>query len=95
MPTAASRATPWTAARWSGPTWQGLWESARSLADGTTVTADEAYLVESIRNPSVKLVEGFAAVMIPYDEATLSDGDVEALIAYLREETGAGEEAGP
>ena len=76
-----------------GPTWQGLWGSERQLDDGSSVVADEAYLIESIREPSVQLVEGFAPVMIPYDTDLISDDDVAALIAYLREETGPQEEA--
>ena len=71
-----------------GPTWQGLWGSSRMLDDGTSVVADEAYVAESIREPAVKLVEGFAPVMISYDATLVSDGDLAALIAYLQEETG-------
>jgi cytochrome c oxidase subunit 2 len=45
-----------------GPTWQGFWGMERTLDDGTTVTVDDAYVIESIREPAVKLVEGFAPV---------------------------------
>ena len=71
-----------------GPTWQGFWGSERALTGGETAMADEAYFIESVREPAVKLVEGFAPVMIPYDAETISDADVAALIAFLREETG-------
>ncbi len=71
-----------------GPTWQGLWGSTRSLANGTTATVNEDYFVESVREPAAKLVEGFAPVMIAYDPATISEQDLKALIAYLKEETG-------
>ena len=70
-----------------GPTWQGFWGMERTLDDGTTVTVDDAYVIESIREPAVKLVEGFAPVMIPYDADMISDADVAALIAFLREES--------
>ena len=76
-----------------GPTWQGLWGSARQLTDGSSVTADEAYIIESIREPAVQLVEGFAPVMIPYEADLVSDDDLAALVAYLREETSPQEEA--
>ncbi|MDE0692241.1 MAG: cytochrome c oxidase subunit II [Gammaproteobacteria bacterium] len=71
-----------------GPTWQGLWGSTRTMTDGSEVVVDDAYIDESVRNPAVKVVEGFAPVMIPYD---LSEEDMQALIEYLREETGAEE----
>ena len=71
-----------------GPTWQGLWGKNIPLEDGTTVLADADYIAESIRDPAAKLVEGFAPVMIPYDESTLSEDDLQALIVFLQEETG-------
>ena len=58
------------------------------MTDGSEVVVDDAYIDESVRNPAVKVVEGFAPVMIPYD---LSEEDMRALIEYLREETGAEE----
>ena len=71
-----------------GPTWQGLWGKSIPLADGTTALADADYIAESIREPAAKLVEGFAPVMIPYDEDTISEADLQALIVFLQEETG-------
>ena len=78
-----------------GPTWQGLWGREIPLADGSTVVADADYIVESVREPTAKMVEGFAPVMIPYDAETLSDDDLAALVAFLREETGAAEAPAP
>ena len=69
-----------------GPTWLDVWGATRTLADGSTVTVDEAYVVESIRDPSVKVAEGFSPVMIAYDESTVTDDEVAALIALMREE---------
>jgi cytochrome c oxidase subunit 2 len=46
------------------------------------VTADDAYLKESILKPQAKIVKGFeAAQMPPY---TLSDPELDALIAYMK-----------
>ena len=70
-----------------GPTWQGVWGTETALADGSSAIVDEPYVVESIREPALRLVEGFAPVMIPYDESTISEEDMEALIAFLREES--------
>ena len=78
-----------------GPTWQGLWGTQKTLTDGSTVVVDEDYVIESVRLPAAKLVEGFAPVMIPYDANTISDAALADLIEFLREETspGAAEEA--
>lgn len=64
-----------------GPTWQGLYGSARSLADGRTVDADAAYLAQSIREPGAAIVAGFPAIM---PAANLDDRDIAALIAFIR-----------
>ena len=67
-----------------GPTWQGLFGSERPLADGSTVVADEDYIRESILDPRAKVVAGFPDIM-PTDYAnTLSELDIQALIAYIR-----------
>ena len=46
-----------------GPTLKGLYGSQRTLTDGTTVVADDAYLREAIENPEAKLVKGFEPTM--------------------------------
>ncbi|MEL7832402.1 c-type cytochrome [Fodinibius sp. N2] len=65
-----------------GPTWQNLYGSERTLDDGSTVTADEDYLRESIVDPSAKVVEGFPPSMVPYDY--LSDSEINSLVAYIK-----------
>ena len=70
-----------------GPTWQGLWGSEKTMADGSTVVVDEHYVIESVREPTAKMVEGFAPVMIPYDADVVSDAALADLIEFLREET--------
>ena len=70
-----------------GPTWQGLWGGEQTLADGSKVMVDEAYVIESVREPNAKVVEGFApGTMITYGADVVSDDDLEALIAFLRED---------
>ncbi len=49
----------------TGPTWLGLFGSEESLADGTAVTVDEAYLRESILQPAAKIVAGYAEGVMP------------------------------
>lgn len=65
-----------------GPTWQNMWGRTVELDDGTTVVADEAYMIESIVEPNAKLVKGFGSLMTPY---SLDDEDMEALLEFLKE----------
>jgi cytochrome c oxidase subunit 2 len=65
----------------TGPTWRGLFGSKVTLSDGTTITADEAYLTESIVDPSAKVVQGFQAGIMP--RFALSDAQVKSIVAYL------------
>ncbi len=64
-----------------GPTWKGLYGSARELADGSRVEADDAYLKESILQPQARLVAGYPPVMVAY---RFDDQQLEALIALIR-----------
>lgn len=71
-----------TGATGVGPTWKGLYGSAVTLTDGTTVTADWSYITESIRTPGAKITAGFQAVMPTY--TSLSETDINALAAYIK-----------
>ncbi|MCB9110554.1 MAG: cytochrome c oxidase subunit II [Anaerolineales bacterium] len=66
----------------TGPTWFDLFGSEVPLADGTTTTADEAYLAESIKDPNVKVVEGFPANVMP--AFSLTDEEISNIIAYIK-----------
>ncbi len=61
----------------------------KPLADGSTVTADEAYIRESILNPNAKIVEGFAAGLMPaqfidpVSKKPISDDQITDIIAYM------------
>lgn len=68
-----------------GPTWQGLYGSEETLTDGTTVTVDDEYIRESIIDPNAKITEGFQPNVMPQNFGdTLSDEDIEAIIAYMQ-----------
>lgn len=63
-----------------GPTWDGLFGSERPLADGTTVTADEAYIHESIVDPNAEIVAGFAPNIMPQNfEERFAEQEAEIL----------------
>ncbi len=64
-----------------GPTWKGLAGSEVELESGETVTADDAYLRESIKEPGAKLHAGFANLM---PVIQLSDKQIGDLIAYIK-----------
>jgi cytochrome c oxidase subunit 2 len=67
-----------------GPTWQGLYNGEVTLADGSTVTADDAYIHESIRNPNAQIHEGFPSGVMPaFGEDQLSEDDIAAIIAFM------------
>ena len=66
----------------TGPTWFDLFGSEVPLADGTTTTADEAYLAESIKDPNAKVVEGFPANVMP--AFSLTDEEISNIIAYIK-----------
>jgi cytochrome c oxidase subunit 2 len=65
------------------PTLAGLYGREQRLRDGTTVIADEAYIRESILNPSAKVVAGYAPSMPSY-RGQLTEEQVSALTAYIR-----------
>lgn len=68
----------------TGPTWFGLFGKEESLLDGSTVTVDEAYITEAIRDPNAKIVAGFTSpsIMPPYPN--LTDEEIANLIAYIQ-----------
>jgi len=64
------------------PDLRGLYGSQVKLKDGKTVVADEAYLRESILEPTKKVVAGYQPSMPPYNY--LKEEQVSQLIAYIK-----------
>jgi uncharacterized membrane protein len=64
------------------PDLKGIFHSTQILTDESGILADESYLLESIRQPQIKIVKGYAAAMPPF--AHLSDGQLQELVAYLK-----------
>ncbi len=69
-----------------GPTWKGLYRTQVELEDGSMITADEAYLRESILDPSAKTVKGFPAGLMEtvIKPGALSEEEVDGLVAYIK-----------
>jgi cytochrome c oxidase subunit 2 len=66
-----------------GPTWKGIFGTARELQAGGSVTADENYLRSAILTPQAEVVRGFAPVMPTY-QGKLSDHEINGLIEYIK-----------
>ena len=70
----------------TGPTWKALYGSTVILEDDEKVTANDAYLRESMLQPSAKTVKGFQKGLMETTirPNSLSDKDVRALIEYIK-----------
>jgi mono/diheme cytochrome c family protein len=65
-----------------GPALVGLRDTERPLLDGTTVIADQDYLVRSIMDPNAQLVDGYSLRM---PSNNLSREQVDDIIAFIDE----------
>jgi mono/diheme cytochrome c family protein len=65
-----------------GPTFKGIWGRAGKDTNGGEYTVDEAYVIESIKEPSKRIAGGFMPVMPPQPQ--LTDDDIQAIIAYMK-----------
>ena len=54
------------------------------LEDGRTVIADEAFLRESILNPSAKVVKGYQPNIMPVFEGQINEEGLLQLIVYIK-----------
>lgn len=66
-----------------GPNLAGLFGRQVALFDGSTVTADETYLRESIVAPSAKIVAGYQPIM-PTFQGLVTEEQLLQLVAYVR-----------
>jgi len=65
------------------PSLNGLYGAQVLLADGTTVTADDAYIRESILQPNAKIVAGYQPLM-PTFQGQLTEEQIIALTSYIK-----------
>jgi cytochrome c oxidase subunit 2 len=63
-----------------GPTLKGLYESRRTLDNGTTVIAEDDYLRESIEKPNAKIVKDFPPAM---PEMPIPADDLRLMVEYI------------
>jgi cytochrome c oxidase subunit II len=65
------------------PSLVGLYGQTVQLANGTKVVADEAYIRESILQPTAKIVAGYGPAMPTYQGQTTED-DILQLVEYIK-----------
>jgi len=66
-----------------GPSLVGVYGSKITLADGSTVNADEDYLRESILNSQRRTVAGYQQIM-PTFQGIVTEEDLASLIEYIK-----------
>lgn len=64
-----------------GPSWKDLYGRKESLESGDSISVDEDYLVQSIRNPTGAIVQGYGATMPAYE---FTEAEIQAIIAYTK-----------
>jgi cytochrome c oxidase subunit 2 len=68
-----------------GPSFKGLLGRAEKLADGSTVTVDEDFIVRSIKDPNSQITEGYPPAMPNlYSGGLVNDEDIKDLIAFIK-----------
>ncbi|AOP36167.1 cytochrome C oxidase subunit II [Leptospira tipperaryensis] len=66
-----------------GPSYKGLFGSAREFEAGPGANADENYIRKSILQPTAQVVKGYPPAMPSY-QGQLSDDEINALIEYIK-----------
>jgi cytochrome c oxidase subunit 2 len=66
-----------------GPSFKELYGHEFDTREGVRVTADDAYIKESILEPNVSVIAGYEPVMTPY-AGQISDREIEAITAWLK-----------
>lgn len=70
-----------------GPSFKGLYGSQRSITSGNTeksVTANEAYILNSIYNPNEEIVAGFSKGLMQSYRELLKESDISVITEYLK-----------
>ncbi|MBX3020306.1 MAG: cytochrome c oxidase subunit II [Bdellovibrionales bacterium] len=73
-----------TDAKGVGPGWKGMFGRSEKMADGSTITADENYIRESILNPNAHVVEGYPAGVMPTFAGQLNEQELMGIIDFIK-----------
>lgn len=68
----------------TGPTWKNLYKHTSEFTDGSSKSADENHIRESIRQPSKLIRKGFSNQMPPFDVGQVSEKQILGVIAYMK-----------
>jgi cytochrome c oxidase subunit 2 len=66
------------------PVLEGLYGSRVPLKGGGAEIADDQYIIESIRKPKLKVVDGWEPIMPAFDQSQVTAEELNALVAYIR-----------
>jgi cytochrome c oxidase subunit II len=66
------------------PVLEGLYGTRAPLRGGGGEWVDDQYIIESIRRPRLKVVDGWEAIMPAYNDDQVSAEELNALVAYIR-----------
>jgi cytochrome c2 len=72
-----------------GPTWNGLYGKEREIVvnrERTSIKVNDAYLRESILDPTAKVVRGFekGEYAMPSYAGVLNDSQIESLLLFIK-----------
>jgi cytochrome c oxidase subunit 2 len=70
-----------------GPSFKGFYGSQRKVTSGNTqktVTADEAYIINSIYSPDEEIAEGYSKGLMQSYRGLLTESDINIITEYLR-----------
>jgi cytochrome c oxidase subunit 2 len=67
-----------------GPSFLGLIGKEEIFEDGSTLVADEDYIYESIRQPALKIVQGYPNAMPANIAEDMSDEQIADLIEFIK-----------
>jgi mono/diheme cytochrome c family protein len=75
-----------TGAEGTGPALNGIFGKKSKLANGQSVTVDEAYLIESIRDPDAKIVAGYkpGVMSAVIKKGQVSQADAKKLADFIK-----------
>jgi cytochrome c oxidase subunit 2 len=65
-----------------GPSFKGRYGKLTPLTDGTSVTVDEGYLVESIKFPQKKIAKGFESILMP--TLPVTEEEIQGLVEFIK-----------
>jgi cytochrome c oxidase subunit 2 len=67
-----------------GPSWKGVYGHEVTLDSGAKVTADETYLLQSIKQPGAQIVQGYANIMPANIADQMTESQIQDIIAFIK-----------